>query len=130
MFGFYLITRLDAINNFSWVVFGLAITVILITAILYCVFFYDDKERAAVTKILKGALPFAIIGALIGIATPSTKDAVIIYAADKTIQYVENHEDILETPDKLVKLTNAYLDELTARLEKHTESVHKEVHDK
>ena len=123
MWAIYLITRLDTILGLSWTTLAVALATIFTCALAYAFVKgnYDEEEsRASLAKIMKSCIPFIVISALICIVTPTTKEAVVIYAGGKTIEYVEEHNEILETPDKVAKLANTYLDNLTEKLEKES----------
>lgn len=129
MFSIYLITRLSAILALSVVLLVLSCTAFMIAGIgLLC----ENEGNNAWNKcraVMKWSVPFLIVSSLLVVFVPTTKDAVLIYAGGKTIEYVQNHENIQETPDKVAKLTNAYIDLMINKLENQTEKVEKKANE-
>lgn len=109
----YLIIKLSS----TITMFGL-ITTGLITSIFICFISYmiaksdNDKSemfwKNTLLKMLKYCLPISIVTLLLAVYLPSTKEAAIIYVLPKII----NNSGIQAIPDKIINLSNEWLDEL------------------
>ena len=121
MLELYLISRLDAIIILMWVICGISIIW------FFCnIVYLDDK----VLKELKSKkikcpkeirLPFIImIISILGLtATPSTKDAYVIYGAGTVIEYVKKDTAAQQIPHKAIVALDKYLNSLEE--DKHDE---------
>lgn len=105
-FLLYLILRLDALSN---AVIGLSIITGIFLVIAIIIFTSDsNKESRDSAKICvkRFGISFAI-AILFTIMIPSTQQAAVIYCLPKVV----NNEQIQGIPDKLLKLSDAWLDE-------------------
>lgn len=125
MFSIYLITRLSAILALSVGVLAVSAITFIFGSIGLLIEHDGNENWRKCRTVVKWSTPFLIISALLAVFVPTTKDGVLIYAGGKTIEYIENHESIQETPDKVAKLTNAYIDLMINKLEKQADKIEK-----
>lgn len=107
----YWITRLDSIRCFFTVFAGLCS--VIGTALFLCFVITSDSE--AVRKVVKKwtiILMIAAVSFIMGaIFTPTTKDMLMIYGVDGTIEYLESNETAKQLPDKSIEALDKLLDE-------------------
>lgn len=118
----YWITRLDGIGTLSNVLIGLAIFAIIAYSIGYgvCVInkqYHSDSDPdsdylfgQALLKISKPFLIGGIIGLLINLFVPTTKEALAIYGVGGTIDYIKSNDKVKQIPDKAVDALIKWLD--------------------
>lgn len=110
----YWITRLNGIHTF-----GLIITVIsVLVAAFSCISYIgskadgDDDVAAIGAKILKISTLTLLIGSLIIVFVPTTKEALLIYGVGNTIEYIKSNEKAQQLPDKCIDALDAWVEEL------------------
>ena len=115
-FEAYLLTRLDAIGNAGVVIMFLGFFLGL-----GC-FMHSQATRFQVNKILIYfvALPIFIIGGVIKVLTPTTKQMAFIYIAPAIV----NNKDIQETFKQMPELTNLGLEYLKETLKEKINDKH------
>lgn len=114
----YWITILDDINFVTAITLLITSIIALVSLGLYFAYDEDDEyeqeKKALAWKIAKKALIAFVIGALIGIFTPNTKEALVIYGLGGTLDYIESNDKVKELPDKCVialeKLVDDYIE--------------------
>lgn len=113
----YWITRLDGIVITSWILFAISISFVLIGIIeAYLIDLLDDEVKERTKVLFKVFTPIAIITLLLTLFVPTTKEAIVIYGGGKILNYVESNEKLQNMPDKVVELTDEYIDTLNRKL--------------
>ena len=106
----YWLTRLDNISGFFTsmsVLFGISLLVIF----AYRLFMFIEGEEPTKKPIMVGILTFLFFFFIIlRVLTPTTKEAIIIVSAGKTLDYVSTDTSIRKIPGKVVDVTNEWLD--------------------
>jgi len=118
-FLLYLILRLDSLSS---IVLGMSIATAIITILVFAFNSESKESRKSVIPWIKGFGICFCIMLFSYIIIPNTKQAAIIYCLPKIV----NNEHIQKIPDKLLSLSDAWLDE---QLEKTIKSVTKVVKD-
>ncbi len=110
-FLLYLISRLDAIHVVCGVVgFIAAIVLVFYYLIYFGVGIHDDEYKPLFGKYAKASGIILITCLSIILFTPSTKDAIIIYAGGKTMNYVESDTTLQKLPQQTTIFISEYLD--------------------
>lgn len=109
-FTIYLLTRLTSINNLV-LTLAVVLTLIFATIIISCMFnmefTYKDEEKINLDlRRKKFTNKLWIPGILFFIAAmiPNTKEALLIYAGGKTLDYVQNDTALQKIPYKATEL--------------------------
>lgn len=93
---------------------------IVVVSLLVCValgfwFFMcstDGEEPSPIIKkVFKGSLFAIVLGVVMAIFIPSTKNLLIIYGVGGTIDYLKENKDANKIPDKCIKALDKYLDD-------------------
>jgi len=113
----YFILRLDSLSS---TIFGMLITIAIITILVFAFNSESKESRKSIIPWIKGFGICSCIMLFFYIIIPNTKQAAIIYCLPKIV----NNEHIQKIPDKLLSLSDAWLDE---QLEKTIKSVTKVV---
>ena len=121
MFSIYIITRLSTLIALSWVIFIFSCVALLIGWVGSIIEDVGSYVWQKFKKVQRAAITPFIITLVMVLITPTPKQAIIAWAGGKAIEYVETHESIQETPDKIAKLTNTYIETLTKQLEEKME---------
>ncbi len=106
----YWLTRLDYLQGFFT-----TIAIMSLLAAFACAFIltledeWDGDYGKIKRRILKWALPFAVLFGLIACFIPSKDDAVFIIAGGKTMDFVESDSSINKLPAQTTKLITDYL---------------------
>lgn len=118
-FFIYLLTRLSAINatfTISAIVLGILFAAIAALSLSNRVEFGDDDSDYL--KLKRVAKPIGVaffVSLMFAILTPTTSDAIAIYAGGKTLDWVEKDSSIQQIPGKASELIlakmNEYLEE-------------------
>lgn len=110
----YWITRLQYFNGFS---IGLLVVSAIITIglVLGCLTCSDSTEEfiesiKEYTKILRISVCTIVLGVLMLVFIPNTKDAMMIYGLGGTIDYIESNKTAQGLPDKFIQAVDKYLD--------------------
>ena len=118
----YWITRLDGIETLSEVLIGLAIfmAIMYFTGYGVCACnkrYHSDSDPdndylvgQEIKKISKPFLIVGIIGLLINLFVPTTKEALAIYGVGGTIDYIKSNDKAKQIPDKAVEALIKWLD--------------------
>ena len=121
-FFIYLATRLSGIQNVSIAITG-ASGAILMGLMLYRLIELDDnlvhdykveqttKRIEINNKKQKTAKRFFFISLFFAVFTPDTKEAVMIYAGGKTLDYVQKDTSLQKIPYKTTELIIKKMDE-------------------
>lgn len=119
----YWITRLDAINGLGFLFVTLGIIGSLALSVIHLLASHDKE-----TSVVKTIKPFRyfsyvilIIGGLIGIFLPTTKEAVIIWGVGGTIDYIKSNDTAKQLPDKCIKALDKFVDEYMLNEENNKE---------
>ena len=116
-FSLYLLTRLDSISDltctisvFLFLLFGVLIVVSLVQIDTY----YNEESKkphiASRDKYIKKLwIPIAL--SIICVFTPTTKEAMFIYAGGKTLDYVQKDTSLQKIPYKATELILHKMDE-------------------
>jgi hypothetical protein len=132
----YWITRLDSINTIATVAIILSITLSVIIYALYLGFNgqiiydaargYDTKVKEytgyknTCKNILKYTIPTVIVGSLMLVFIPTTKEALLIYGIGGTVDYIKQNPIAKQLPDKCVKALDKWVDSWNTEEKKDT----------
>lgn len=73
----------------------------------------DELEISPlIKKVFKGSLFAVVLGVVMVIFIPSTKNLLIIYGVGGTIDYLKENKDANKIPDKCIKALDKYLDDV------------------
>lgn len=115
-FSIYLLTRLDGFLTLVWTLtfFVFLVTTILIVNASWNTQWCREEEQPKYKAIQKKYvnrlwIPFALC--LIGTLTPTTKEAMFIYAGGKTLDYVQKDKNLQKIPYKTTELIIKKMDE-------------------
>ena len=105
----YWITRLEGIQ----ILFAMILMVSLIAAVVSSITWAasDFEEDFPGKKILKKAIPVALIASLGLIFVPSTKDMLLIYGVGGTLDYLKENPTAQQLPDKCIEALDKFMDE-------------------
>ncbi len=118
----YWITRLDGINvlSDSLMIFGFFATIAYLVGYGICAAnkqYHSDSHPdddyllgQMFKKISKPFLIVGIVGLLINLFVPTTKEALAIYGVGGTIDYIKSNDKVKEIPDKAVEALIKWLD--------------------
>ena len=125
----YWITRLDPINTIATiaVIIGIVLSVLLYAlylgfngqAIYDAVRGYETKVKEntgyknTCKNILRYTIPTAIVGSLMLVFIPTTKEALLIYGVGGTIDYVKSNPVAKQIPDKCIIALDKWVDSLS-----------------
>lgn len=94
---------------------AIAVVSLLVCAALGLWFFMcsTDVEEPSpiIKKVFKGTLFAIVLGVVMTIFIPSTKNLLIIYGVGGTIDYLKENKDANKIPDKCIKALDKYLDD-------------------
>lgn len=111
----YWLTRFDGLNK-------LGLIMLFISLAFFCtmvIFFFaslEDKDEDGITLVKKGmkvSFPIFIVGLLMVIFIPTTKQALLIYGIGGTIDYLKSNDTAKQLPDKYIKALDKWVDEYT-----------------
>lgn len=130
-FWIYLITRLDIFIGLSM---AFAIISALFTVVTYAwksMEFSEDYEGdkikiARANKTIKLALRICIIFTVVASLLPSSKEAIMIYAGGKTMDYIQQDTSLQKIPYKATEIVIKKMDEYLNEGEKEVEKENKE----
>lgn len=111
----YFINLIGNINIAAWVTFGVLCFAALVIGICYLM---DDIDDELMKKRSKLMMIVAAICLVLGILTPTKKDAYIIYGIGSVVDYIQENDEAKQLPDKTVKMLNALADKYTEETEK------------
>lgn len=77
----------------------------------------NDKTNLLIKRFSIASWVIGIIALLGTVFIPSKNEMYAIYGIGTVIDYAKQNEELKETPDKLVKLTNTYIDTIQKELE-------------
>lgn len=116
----YWITRFDAIHILGYILTWIPIATCLITLIMSITTddwtgkdVYNEKQKISLRKISKRSAIISIIGILMLVFVPTTKQALVIYGVGGTIDYVKSDSTAKQLPKKAVLALDKYLNEIT-----------------
>lgn len=119
----YWITRLDSINALGFVLAMLGIVGTIVLSVIHILASNDGE-----TSLVKTIKPFRnfsyvilVIGAMIGIFLPTTKEAVMIWGIGGTIDYIKSNETAKQLPDKCIQALDKFVDEYMLNEENNKE---------
>lgn len=109
----YWLSRLDSIVT----VFGVTLTISAICLVFFGIMSFVDPEGELVQistrrNVVRRSMIITVISLLIVIFIPTSKQAMAIYGIGKTLDYVQQNENLHELPDKCVKALEAWVDSL------------------
>ena len=130
-FWIYLITRLDIFIGLSM---AFAIISALFTVLTYAwksMEFSEDYEGdkikiARANKTIKLSLRICIIFTVVASLLPSSKEAIMIYAGGKTMDYIQQDTSLQKIPYKATEIVIKKMDEYLNEGEKEVEKENKE----
>ena len=130
-FWIYLITRLDIFIGLSM---AFAIISALFTVVTYAwksMEFSEDYEGDRIkivraNKTIKLALRICIIFTVVASLLPSSKEAIMIYAGGKTMDYIQQDTSLQKIPYKATEIVIKKMDEYLNEGEKEVEKENKE----
>ncbi len=70
-----------------------------------------EEPSPIIKKVFKGTLFAIVLGVVMTIFIPSTKNLLIIYGVGGTIDYLKENKDANKIPDKCIKALDKYLDD-------------------
>lgn len=105
----YWITRLEYIQVIFTVF--LIISLVAIVASVLFLFCDDFEEDNPAWKILKKAIPVALISSLGLVFVPSTKDMFLIYGIGGTVDFLKDNPTAQQLPDKCIEALDKFMDE-------------------
>lgn len=70
-----------------------------------------EETLPIIKKVFKGSLFAIVLGVVMAIFIPSTKNLLTIYGVGGTIDYLKENKDANKIPDKCVKALDKYLDD-------------------
>lgn len=111
----YFINLIGNINIAAWVTFGVLCFAAFVIGTAY---FMDDIDDELMKKLTKPMMIVAAICLVLGILTPTKKDAYIIYGVGSVVDYIQENDEAKQLPDKTVKMLNALADKYTEETEK------------
>lgn len=130
-FWIYLITRLDIFIGLSM---AFAIISALFTVVTYAwksMEFSEDYEGDRIkivraNKTIKLSLRICIIFTVVASLLPSSKEAIMIYAGGKTMDYIQQDTSLQKIPYKATEIVIKKMDEYLNEGEKEVEKENKE----
>lgn len=107
----YWITRLDGLNIVATILLiaGLIATTVLSILYLTCESDGDKSSSNLCKKILKFSTPALVVGVLMALFIPTTKEALLIWGVGGTIDYLESNETARKIPDKCIKALDKFI---------------------
>lgn len=107
----YWITRLDSING-ALVLFAITSIIVAVIAVLIWAIedLYDDKLLIC-KRFIRTSMAIFVASILGLVFIPSTKDALLIYGAGGSIEYIKNNDVVKQLPDKCIQAIDALLNE-------------------
>ncbi len=111
----YWVVMMDNISMAIYLLFGMSLLAALITAVVAgsLADSGDDKDTFTMIKAFGVCCAFSLV-CLVGVAlVPDTKQAAAIYVLPRVV----NNEQLQQLPNKLLELSNEWLDELKPRKE-------------
>lgn len=116
-FSLYLLTRLDSLSEFTGLIafcLFLLFAVLIVVSLVQIDTAYDEEDKkphiASRDKYIK-RLWIPIVLSLICVFTPTTKEAMFIYAGGKTLDYVQKDTSLQKIPFKATELILHKMDE-------------------
>ena len=122
----YWITRLDGVNNLFLAIMIVGIIISALGGISYYIFngqyIYDlsyGNERSSkeykgyadtCKRIITYSIPITIIGCLVSVFVPTTKEALAIYGIGGTIDYIKQNPTAKKLPDKCIQALDEWVD--------------------
>ena len=105
----YLITILDALSNFFFVLMLISLLLGAIITIVWIIEYDWDKDmfKQLVLRIWIAQFIFD----LSYIFTPNTKQAITIFSVGSTIEYVKGNDKVKELPNKMVDCLDKYIND-------------------
>lgn len=121
MENLYWITRLDYFSNFCFafcVIIGFALIPLgsHYLSILKDSYEEELKKNKPLRNVIICLFTFWIICLSGTIFIPSTKEYLAIYGGGKIIEYIENNPKVKDVPDKVINVTDLYLQKLEKEL--------------
>ena len=115
-FILYFISILDSIIVAS-IVASIVLTVLTIAFIVAGVESYDDDDTQKYLGKSKKYAVFCVLFVLIATFTPSTDSMLTIYGYKNLYDFVQKNEKIQELPEKVINLTDKYIEYLDKELQ-------------
>jgi preprotein translocase subunit SecY len=110
----YWITRLNGIHTSGIIMTVISVFVVVFSCISYIGSKADGDDDIATigANTLKLSTLTLIIGTLIIVFVPTTKEALLIYGVGNTIEYIKSNEKAQQLPDKCIDALDAWVEEL------------------
>lgn len=110
----YWITRFDYIYGVARVLLILSIITIMVL-LMRCIAETDSIDEFVENikkyiKIFRVTICVMVLGTLMLVFVPNTKDAFVIYGLGGTIDYIESNKTAQGLPDKFIQAVDKYLD--------------------
>ena len=118
----YWLTRLDGISKF-FTLLAFIFGVILGTMLIYRgIMMIDDDEYKKKPFLFGLSIFMTIFFGILSILIPTTKEAIFIFSAGKTLNYVTTDSSLTKIPNKVSEITVNWLDAKLKELKTETES--------
>ena len=110
----YWITRFDYIYGVAQALLILSIITIMVL-LMRCIAETDSIDEFVENikkyiKIFRVTICVMVLGTLMLVFVPNTKDAFVIYGLGGTIDYIESNKTAQGLPDKFIQAVDKYLD--------------------
>lgn len=110
MWDLYWITRLDGLYFFfNFAFYGIMCVVALW---YFFAFMYGNLDEIRYPR-PKVFIPLLVVLGIFSVFTPTTKQAMGIYVAGGTIDYIKSNDKLKKLPDKVVDFVDTYLEKYT-----------------
>lgn len=118
----YWLTRLTSIVNLGGLFCFFGWLTLIVFSICYFIInseyntsgYESDKKWVDFwAKCIKVSSIFAIIGTIITIFVPTTKEAFMIWGVGSTIDYIKSNEKAQQLPDKCIDYLDAWVEQIT-----------------
>lgn len=108
----YWLGVLGTLHDFGEVVFILSIIVLFGLGLWTFMLGSDyDEPFEKIKRMFKCSIYAFVLGTIINLFIPSTKNLLIIYGVGGTIDYLKENENANKIPDKCIKALDKYLDD-------------------
>lgn len=109
MWELYLLTRLDNINTLGFFLFVFSAISLIIASGM---FFIENNRKLSKLMSLIGSI-MIVIGTIILVFVPTTKEGMLILGVGKSIDYLKSNETAKQLPDKCIDALNVWVDSFT-----------------